>query len=50
MIKCNEEWTQAKRNRARQWVINGAVTPDVRCKYGWVEHKRLKVLRMARNG
>ena len=30
-------WTQEKQNRARQWVINGVVTQDAVCKYGWVQ-------------
>ena len=29
--------TQDKKNRARHWVINGAVTQDAMCKYVWVK-------------
>ena len=36
--KCDEEWVQEKKkNRAMYWVIDGAVTKDVMCKYGWVK-------------
>ena len=35
--KCDQEWAQEKKNRAKYWVINGAVAQDVMCKYGWVK-------------
>ena len=33
--KCDSEWAQDKKNRARHWVINGAVTQDAIFHYFW---------------
>ena len=33
----DNEWTQEKKNCARHSVINGAVSKDAMCKYGWVQ-------------
>ena len=41
--KCDKEWTQEKKIRARPWVIGGAVTQDAICKYGWVESNERKL-------
>ena len=38
-----KKWTQEKKHRARQWVINGAVTQDARCKYGRVKENECKL-------
>ena len=32
-MSCDREWTQEKKNRARHWVVDGAVTQDAMCKY-----------------
>ena len=37
--------TQDKKNRARHWVINGAVTQDAMCKYVWVKKFDCKICR-----
>ena len=31
------------RRRAKQWVLDGALTQDTMCKYGWVENNECKL-------
>ena len=39
-MECDWEWTQDKKNRAKQWVINGAVKQDAMCMYVWCTSAR----------
>ena len=41
--KCDPEWTLEKKIRARHWVVDGAVTQDAMCKYGWANKNECKL-------